>query len=285
MVLVSLLKHYSDFFQGQRTKVRETLSIILLSIKKIWCSCYDRPLQNLYSFRFLKPCKERFRTFLYLYPLPPLQFPDQLLRQIFLALWHLRVILDSSLPLSGKVISVFLPDTFCIYIFIYCQSYHASSGPGPLTAGQWESLASLWEGSPSDPSRSLCRSRIKSPRCLPSASKPPCLPHLPLFSSQTIAPAKIRCFPPDMPPEQIHLELFLHLSLSSCCYHLPERGPACVDSKKLSPLLKPCLHGEAVSWCGRCDLSPLTSLPLPPDLPLACSTHSLAYSAFCAVRL
>ena len=218
MVLVSLLKHYSDFFQGQRTKVRETLSTILLSSKKIWCSCYDRPLQDLYSFiRFRKPSKEHFRTFLYLYPLPPLQFPNQLLRQIFLALWHLRVILDSSLPLGGKVISVFLPDTFCIYIFVYCQSSHGSSGPGPLTPGQWESLASPREGSPSDPSRSLCHSRIKSSRCLPSASRPPCLPHLPLFSSQTVAPAKLLCFPPDIPPKQIHLELFLHLSLSLCC--------------------------------------------------------------------
>lgn len=34
MVLVSLLKHYSDFFKGHRTKVRETLNIILLSSKK-----------------------------------------------------------------------------------------------------------------------------------------------------------------------------------------------------------------------------------------------------------
>nr|XP_060484208.1 ubiquitin-like modifier-activating enzyme ATG7 [Panthera onca] len=34
VVLVSLLKHYGDFFQDQRTKVRETLSFILLSIKK-----------------------------------------------------------------------------------------------------------------------------------------------------------------------------------------------------------------------------------------------------------
>lgn len=34
MVLVSLLKHYSDFFQDQRTKVRKTLEFCFIILKK-----------------------------------------------------------------------------------------------------------------------------------------------------------------------------------------------------------------------------------------------------------
>lgn len=118
MVLVSLLKHCSDFFKGQRTTVRETLNIILLSSKKkssIPVMIHHLKIQT--HLDFCSPpenVSEHFFTF----TLSPPQFPSQLPLQIFLALLHLRVILDSSLLISNKVISVFLLNIFYIYVLI-----------------------------------------------------------------------------------------------------------------------------------------------------------------------
>lgn len=88
---------------------------------------------------FFSPPKNVSEHF-FIFTLSPLQFPSQLPLQIFLALLHLRVILDSSLPISNKVISVFLPDIFYIYVLIYSQCYHFISGPDYLTLRQLESF-------------------------------------------------------------------------------------------------------------------------------------------------
>lgn len=123
---------------------------------------------------FFSPSKnvsEHFFTF----TLSPLQFSSQLPLQIFLALLHLRVILDSSLPISNNVISVFLPDIFYICVLIYSQCYHCISGPDYLTLRQ-SLFASILhttaiEKPSSNYSHLLYNLLIKSYWCLPSSSK------------------------------------------------------------------------------------------------------------------